>query len=755
MARARVGRLHGPSVAWSLAVLAVLALGPAGPGAAEPPGERPRIGLVLGGGGAKGAAHIGVLKVLDELRIPIDCVAGTSMGALVGAAFAAGVPPEELDAVVSGIDWTRTFGAGALRQETPYNRKVSLATYSNALALGLKDGKVVASGGLLRTQQVEELLRALVDRARLQTDFDQLPLPFRAVATDMRTGDMVVLARGDLAVAMRASMAVPGVFAPVVVGDYILSDGGLVRNVPVDVGRSLCAEVVIVSTLDTPPPEEEDLRSSFQLLARSIDVMITANVKAQLKTLTGRDVAIHVPMGDIGSGDFDRVREAIPLGEAAARQQAAQLARYSLPEAEYLAWRESVTSRTPPGVTLASIEVTGTDRVNPEYVRELIELEPGVEVTTGEITKETDRIYATRDFEAVEYQLTGDPQRPNLEIGVREKSWGPDYVSFDLGLAASSGGDTAFVLRAEHLRSWINDLGGEWHNVVQVGRRALLETRLYQPVDPMHRFFVEPGFEASRSLEDIYDDGTRVATYDLRLVTAHLDAGLAMGSVGELRAGLQLGAGEASLETGDLDRAEQDRRDEAALSASFTYDSRDAPVLPTEGTFARLDYLRADTGLGGDLSYELAEAALIQVVEFDGNLLYLAAAGGTDLGSGLPPYRQFRLGGVQSFPGLEAGEWRGNEYWTVAAFRFWQLAEIESMFGQSIYMGLRLQAGRMYDRLDLVDDGTVYGGSIAFGGRTPLGPVITSLGATTSDSYQLYISLGRPIEEGSIWDQMH
>ena len=264
------------------------------------------IGLVLGGGGAKGAAHIGVLRVLEEMNIPVDCVAGTSMGALVGATYAAGVPPELIESQVLAVDWAATVGGQGDRDRMSIRRKLESRPYTNNLDLGIKNGTIMGSGGLLNTQSIDNLLRTLVAGARNIDDFDDLPIPFRAVATDMVAGEMVVLGDGDLSVAMRASMAVPGAFTPVILDDKVLADGGQMRNLPVDIARDLCGDVIIAVSLATPPPTAADLSSGLALAGRSIDVMIEANSRAQLATLTERDVSIVVQMGDIGSGSFEQ-----------------------------------------------------------------------------------------------------------------------------------------------------------------------------------------------------------------------------------------------------------------------------------------------------------------------------------------------------------------------------------------------------------------------------------------------------------------
>ena len=282
--------------------------------------NRPRVGLVLAGGGAKGGAHVGVLKVLEELQVPIDCIAGTSMGALVGAGYASGMPAAELERFLVGIDWGKVVGGQGRRDLEPIEQKRDGATYSNNLELGLGPDGLVVPGGLVNTSSIEDLLRSFVASARLESSFDRLPIPYRAVATDMVSGQMVVIKEGDLATAMRASMAIPGAFAPVVTDKYVLSDGGLVRNIPIDVARNLCADVVIVVNLVEPPARREKLQSAIQLFSRTMDVMIEANEQLQLQTIGPNDVRVDVYMGDITTSDFERVPETIPLGESGCTQ---------------------------------------------------------------------------------------------------------------------------------------------------------------------------------------------------------------------------------------------------------------------------------------------------------------------------------------------------------------------------------------------------------------------------------------------------
>jgi NTE family protein len=714
--------------------------------------ERPRIGLVLAGGGAKGGAHVGVLKVLEEMRVPIDCIAGTSMGALVGAGYASGIPAPALQQFLTEIDWKSVVGGLGQRDLQPIEQKRAGVTYSNNLELGLKDKRVVVPSGIVNTAGIEDLLRTYVARARMQSSFDRLPIPFRAVATDMITGEMVVLDKGDLATAMRASMAIPGAFAPVATDQYILADGGMVRNIPVDVARELCADVVIVVNLVEPSARREKLQSATQLLSRSTDVMLQANETLQLRTLTERDVRIDVEMGDIGTADFERVPETIPLGEAATRAAADRLARLAVPESEYLAWRQKVTASQDIEARLAGVRYEGLERVNPAYLEQQAQVRAGDTVDTAKISAEAQRMSALQEFESVEYRLTGDPAKPTLAWLPREKRIGPDYLKFDLGMYTSAGGDIAFAIYAKHNRTWLNALGGEWRNEVQLGSENLLATSLYQPLDVGQRFFVEPRLMWSRNWEYVFLDGERLARYKLSDLGGSLDTGVNLGKRAQLRVGYLFTQRDVDVNTGSPLMPEGER-DDAGLSASFTFDSRDTPFNATRGGAAALEYFRSDDSLGADSDWERIELGLGLAVPVRHDVIWMTMAGGSNLDSDLPGDRTFRIGGPGSFPGFELGELRSDEYWTASGSYLWKIKDILSIRGQALYAGLRLQAGQTYERLDQIDEDTMYGGSLYVTGRTMFGPLTVGAGATSTDSYAVWIAIGRPIGHGTILER--
>jgi NTE family protein len=754
--RANVKARYGMALRMPLLLLLLAGISLPALNAAADSETRPRIGLVLGGGGAKGAAHIGVLRVLDELRIPISCVTGTSMGALIGGTFASGMPVEEIARATTDIDWSRTVGGAGQRDRMPIERKIAGASYSNDLEVGIREGAVVLPGGLLKTQDIEDVIRQLVNSARFQRDFDKLPIPFRAVATDMVSGKMVVMGDGDLSVAMRASMAVPGAFSPVVLDGQVLSDGGMVRNVPIDIARELCADVVIAVWLVSPQIKAEDLDSALALVTRSMDVMIEANVQAQLATLTPADVGIAVPMGDIGTSDFQRVAEAIALGLAAADAQRDELRRFSVTEPEYLAWREAITSPEAEPVQIAEVKIKGLKHVSKEYVEaSLLNLQPGVEVDSSEIKEDTDRIYALGDFERIEYQLKGPADARTMEISPVEKSWGPNLLSFDIGLSGQGSGEVLALLRADHTRAWIGEKDASWNNIIQIGRKSLVSTEFYQPLDRAHTWFIQPAVRWENELQDVYVDSDRVARYYVKDLYGELAVGANLGTRAQLSAGLRNGSVKTIRDTGSPVLPEHSNEADSRMFLRAVYDTRDNVGLPTRGSLIYMHYVNSGSWLGGEQDYSLVEGVLTKSFPWRGDSLSLILGGGQELSGELPVNRDFRLGGTRSFPGLRFDELRGTTYWFAGTSYLWKLADIQELFGQALYAGLRLQAGRVTGREILQTPSTRYGIAASLNGSSPVGPFIFSVGYVDNDTFELQFSVGRPVPEGSALDAIY
>ena len=709
--------------------------------------HRPRVGLVLAGGGARGGAHIGVLKVLEDMHVPIDCIAGTSMGALVGGGYASGMPAREIEQFVGNIDWKSVIaGVGSRALHSPEQKRFQ--DTSGSLELGVKDGKVVTGRGLISTSRIEDVLRTFVARARSVADFDQLPIPYRAVATDMLTGNMVVLDHGDIATAMRASMAIPGAFAPVITDQYVLADGFVVRNLPIDVARQACADVVIAVNLVKAKVTVEQLANPLSLVSRANDVTMEANERQQLQTLTERDVRIDVDLGDITATDYERIRETVLPGEKAARAVADRLAKLAVSEQEYAAWRRRVTVQQQIKTQIADVEFSGLKRVNPEYLKTLTKVRPGDKVDTSTISADAARMAVVDDLDGVEYTLRGDPNNPDLVWEPREKEIGPDYLRPSMGLYTSGAGDLRFELSLQHVRRWLNSYGAQWRNRLQIGSNSLLETSLYQPLNISQTFFVEPGLLARRTLEDVYNKGSRVAQYHFVDLGGEVDAGANIAQNGQVRVGYWAYNRRTDVDTGIPLMPTVDTRD-AGLMVTGTYDTRDWSSFATRGSAAEIQYTLSDSNLGAERNWQRLEVAARRAFPAGKTMLWVTAAGGSDLGSNLPPDQAFSLGGPQSFPGFAPGQVRARGYWTVDGSFLWRLGDIMPIASQTLYGGFSVQGGWSYNRVDEVSNGALYGVSAYLGGRTPVGTVALGVGKAT-DAWAVWITIGTPVGTGSI-----
>jgi NTE family protein len=550
-------------------------------------------------------------------------------------------------------------------------------------------------------------------------------------------------------------------------GNYILNDGGMVRNLPIDVARNLCADVVIAVNLVTEPIKPENLQTATELAGRAMDVMLEANVRLQLQTLKPGDVLVNVYLGDIGTADFTRVPETIPLGEKAARAVADQLARFAVPEPEFMAWRERVTKDQSFDARLAGVEYDGLEWVDPAYLATLTDIRAGDVVDSKRISEEARKMSALADIDSVSYELEGDPASPTLKWLPKEKSWGPNYLKFDIGLYASAGGDSGFVFYLQQERRWLNSLGLQWRNELQLGYNTILSSTLYQPLDSAQRFFVEPQAFYTQTREYIYYDNERIAQYRFDDFGGDVDLGLNLGDSAQLRAGYLYTTRNVTVDTGSRLLPNVDAVD-AGITAQLTYDTRDSAFAPTRGLAVAVEYADSNESLGADRDWRRLEAGTRIALPFRGDVIWLAAAGGSNLGSDLPIDRFFTLGGPGSFPGLELAQFRAPEYWTVSGSYLWKFADIQTLRGESMYIGAQIEGGEIanwLEGLQIGPDGPdfqsvgdpqlepIYGGSLYLTGRTPVGPMTLGVGATSANTWTLWFAVGRPIGQGTILER--
>ncbi len=728
---------------------------PSPPAAAGDPPARHRlkVGLVLSGGGARGITHIGVLEVMEEMRIPVDYLAATSMGSIVGGLYASGTPPATMEEIVTKVDWTKLFSDSPPRRELSFRDKQIDTRFPLPIEIGFRDGQIRGFQGALSGANLELFLHELTGRADGIRDFDRLPVPFRAVSTDMVTGKPFVFGDGQLYEAMRASMSIPGVFSPIELRGRILGDGGLVDNLPVDVVRKMGADVVIAVNIGTPLLSREQLSSIVGLTGQMINILTEQNVRAQLDSLRSGDVLISPDLGALSSVDFDQGAEFIRKGVAAARQAAPQLARLALSEGDYAAYkaaRPRITDTPPPRIEFVRIE--GTEFANPEVLVEKMEIPLGEPLDVKAMDDRISRLYGTGEYERIDYRLVEDRGRSGLVLNVREKSMGPNYVRFGLAYSSDFQGESTFSLLAGHRRVWVNGLGAQWLNEIELGRITRAATEFYQPLDVGETAFVSAHGFLRNVPRYVFAGSQRVAEYAVETNTAGLDVGAPIGNSGQIRVGPSYTFYRGSP-TVAVPGFQTTRQTDAGLRILGRWDNLDNAFFPHRGLKAELDvfYGERTQRLGSnpdEVSKRLGRADFLANAgigftpdDFVNVAVHVGALSRDDPSLVNP----FLLGGFLNLSGLRNGELAGSYLGLGRVVYYHRLVRVPYI-GGSIFAGGSLEAGNAWQIRDAVSAADLLkAGSVFLAADTFLGPFYFAYGRTSGGASSFYLLLGRPL----------
>jgi len=708
------------------------------------PSHRPKIGVVFGGGGAKGAAHIGVLKVMEEQKIPVDYIAGTSMGAIVGALYASGLSAAELEKVITSIDWKDVFSGNPNRTDIDYRRKREDFQNLTGLSLGIRDGKVVTPKGIIKDQKVNVLFETLMLHTSDIEDFDKLPIPYRAVAADLETGEMVVLKGGRLADAARASMSVPGAFPPVELDGRFLIDGGIVRNVPIDIVREMGADIIICIDVDKPLETRKELGGSLSILNQMIDIMMKKNVREQVKTLGPKDVYINPVLGSLGSGDFDKAAEISRLGEKAAREKIDSLKRYSVSDAEYAAFTANHHREVLKEVKIASVkvEVAGESKISPVVVESRLSVKPGDTVDIEKLKHEAEIVYGTGDFERVDLDIKRQGDGYELVVKAKEKSWGPNYLRFGLSLDNDFEGGSGYNILLDYTRRWINSLGAEWKTQLNLGSPMGIYTEFYQPLSVKRLFFVSPWAQWKQDVFDVYDGKKNEASYRVTRFEGGIDLGIQPWMYGEARLGVQFAKLKASSKVGHVDLPE-DHVTRGAVVAQGRFDRMDNVNFPNKGYLAQGQFLSSLKALGSDDEYNKIQGRFSGAYTFKKQTIVLGLQAGTHVGNDLPFYDQVSLGGIFNLSGLRTNQLLGQ---SMALGRVITYHKVGESFIGDLYIGGSLETGNVWEADEKQFDLSKLrlAGSIFVGYDTIFGPLYLAFGHADGGYNAGYFYLGRP-----------
>lgn len=701
--------------------------------------ERPRIGLVLGGGGARGAAHVGVLQVLEEMNIPIDCIAGNSMGAIVGGLYAAGLSPQEIGREMREMDWDDVLDDKPARPEQQFRRKRDDDNYLVKLYVGYEDGKLKLPLGFIQGQKFDMELARLTQNVAGVAHFDDLPIPFRAVATDIETGRAVVLEQGNLARAIRASMAVPGAFDAVEIDGRLLVDGLVANNLPIDVGRMMGADVLIVVDVGTPLLKRSDIRSGLDIIGQVSSILSQRNVDEQLRTLTGEDVYIQVDLGDLSTADFKRAGEAIDIGERAAREATTTLAALSPAAGEGVAARRD-SQREPP--VIAFIDIENKSSIGDDTVAHPFQPLIGKPLDHRALRKSIEELYGWNIFESVRYEIIHRESAEGLLVHVKEKSWGPNYIQLGIALATDMDGESTWNIGASLLKTALNRRAGELRLAGQIGDSPVGFVEFYQPLDVGLRYFLNPIFLYDDRSIARFEGDQAIDEYRVRRYGGGVAAGRVLGHWGEFRLGLRRYTGRAELQIGDPELPDFDI-DSAEAFVRLSYDTLDNRNFPRSGAMATWEWVESfeDLGADADFSQSLLQAG---VAKSWGRNTVLAGVRYNYTAAGTAPVQnRFRSGGFWNLSGFVQDQLSGQQELLLRSAYYRRLGQIEWL---PFYAGMTLEYGNVYedrDDISLSPEDALIAGSLFLGLDTALGPVYLGYGHAERGHDSVYLFLGR------------
>lgn len=708
------------------------------PSQAEP--ARPKIGLALSGGGARGGAHVGVLRKLEELGVPIDYIAGTSMGAIIGGFYAAGYSADEIETLLNETDWNAAVTDQPLRRERTMRKKELEAEFLVPFRVGFNRGRFQAPLGAIEGQQLDQIFQRILLPVVEISVFDRLPIPFRAVATDLVSGEEVVLSRGSLGDSLRASMSVPGVFSPVSIGGRLLVDGGMANNLPVSVVREMGADIVIAVDISAPLLTEEQLTSMLSVTEQLTNFLTRRTTEQQIASLGPNDLLIVPELGDFSSVDFAGAGQLVPLGEQAAdalRDQLSALSAAGRPT------RPGQEQRALPDFEVGFVEIRNNSVLNDELIRSRLAVKPGQKLDLAALDRSVDQIYSLDVFQSVSYDLVQNEQgERGVEVTAEARSWGPNYLQLGLELSNDFSGNSDFKLGAGYMRNALNPLGGELRVLGSMGREDELRFDYFQPIDFSARWFVNPKARWIRRNYSLWVEDIRFAELEIAGWDTTLGLGRNFGSTDLLRLDYQYGRAEAELITGFLPFDYDDSIDVGELELSYRHDSLDSLYFSTSGALHNLAFRYADDALGSSQDFQQAEASGLLTGTRGKNSLVLAYEAGYSLDDDAPLESWYRMGGFTRLSGLAPAQLSGRHSALASLAFYRRLNEVRLL---PVYAGLTLEAGNVWNTSsDVALDDLRFSTSLFLGAESPLGPLYFAVGYSDSGDSAVYFYIGNP-----------
>jgi NTE family protein len=715
------------------------------PGYAQTP-ERRKIGLALGGGSALGIAHAGVVDWLEAHHIPVDYIAGTSMGGLVAGAYATGMPPADIRSLLEEQDWQRTLSSETAYTTLTYRRKEDRRAYPSAIQFSLKKGSNLPTG-LNAVPEVSLMLSRIAARVGPVENFSQLPIPFQCVAVDLRSGDMVTLSKGSLATALRATMAIPGLFTPVERDGQLLIDGGVADNIPADVARSMGSDIVIAVDVGAEFARQENIGGLTGVLARTVSILTRQSKK---QGLAAADLVLRPDLSAFTGADWTAAPEMVKRGWEVAEANKEKLLPYALPEAEWNAYLAARRARIPAGTfTPRFFEVVGTGTNHRNTLQRRLTPLEGRPLDPDTLQNILSLSSGNGFFDSLTYELIQRDGKPGVRVIAVEKSFPPPTVDFAPIISSVRARNVTTLLTG---RVTMYDLGitnSETRLDIGIGSSQYYAGEYFLPTSRLlaqrqMQLFIAPRAFYNDAPQSLFDRGTRTADYLIRTSGAGFDIGFISGRTTEVRLGWEQGYQAANVQVGSQEAPTLSGGTQR-FRLRYTFDGQDAPILPRKGLRVIGTAERIMRAPGASAAYDRVEisSSWFQPRSLTDTVFLGASAGFIDGGQS-SPLSEFSLGGILRMSAYQNGEIHGRRYYYATAGYLRQINPGNFIFGGRTNAGLWLELGDASGSQILRSDSTypicISGGVLV---ETPLGPLLTGASVGSGGNTRLFLSLGR------------
>jgi NTE family protein len=702
--------------------------------------SKPQVALVLSGGGALAASQVGAIKALEEAGVPIHCVLGTSMGAVVGLLYASGYDADELKTRFVGADWGAiSTGATAYRNQG-FRTKERTRDFFSDYVVGFSNEGVVLPAGLSSLRGMRGFLRDQTASIAHVENFDELPIPYRAMATDLSTGESVALARGDFVDAALASMAVPGLYPSQRIGDRVYIDGGMSKQMPIDTARALGADILIVIDTTVPPADFTSRNpSAVDTVMQLVDLQVWRNRQAQIQQLQPQDVLIHPDMAGYSTFMFDRMAQGYEVGYAAARAVLPRLQAIAASAAPSLR-REPTEPKT---IAIAGVEVVNASGIRESVILNRFDIQPGADVTRQQIQASVEDVAALGAFNAVDYRLIPTPFGTNIEIDTQPRGQGVQHVQLGARLSTTLGGDSAYALLGRWVISPLNDRAGELAVTGEIGSDVALGLDFTQPFGPALRWFAQPSLNWSRRVIPVDVDNERIAELSQEDVFAGVNVGRELGQWGVATIGAYALDRDVDTRVGDPLVFGAASGQFAGVTGRFAVDTLNSPTFPISGYQADIR-LSEIWNLDTDDDAE-AGTFILAAANRIGNVGLYARYEGATLSEDALSFPAYTLGGFKRLSGYETSSLPATDYNLFRLEGFTRLGgELESSFGVPVFIGMTLEGAQIrYTILGQDVDYDAFAGSLYGAVDTPIGPAYLAVGIGEGGHESLYLFFGR------------